>query len=106
MSQPPESHSLEITTSLLSLEQKQIISKNPISSVLDAFRASLPKKFDNFDNFDNYIASAHTNDDAALLFHHLILQLAYSPSAKILIPPNSHARWRVSRSMTRSASLS
>src|SRR5580698_9764331 len=91
MSQPRVPYRLDVTTPLLSPEQKQIISENPMSSMLDTFRASLPK---NFDNFHDYIASAPTNDDAEELFNQLVSQLAVNPSAKSLFLLNSNDNFK------------
>jgi hypothetical protein len=75
-------------TPQFSPEQREIISNNPMSDMLDGFRASIPR---NINNYFNYIASARTDRDAQGLFKRLIGILAFNPSAEALSPNSSES---------------
>src|SRR2546421_3214954 len=75
-------------TPQFSPEQIQIISNNPMSDMLEWFRASIPQ---NIDSFSDYIASTRTDPDAKSLFRRLIGTLAFHPSAEALFPNSNES---------------
>src|SRR2546423_15563635 len=70
-------------TPQLPAAQRQIISNNPMSDMLDDFRATIPQ---NIDNFTDYIAYAWTDPDAQHLFQRLIGLLALNRFAREHLP--------------------